>query len=111
MDVYLNATVINHDIYFIVRMSQSGLSQFRVVILEDFPSVPTVISPLNHVDTLYNSRFIHLQNINTASQRICVFHTWFISKVLQTIRFLFKNDFVLRNAFTGLQCNKIIIYL
>jgi hypothetical protein len=31
--------------------------------------------------------------------------TWVISKVLHTVRFPFKNEFVLQNTFTGLQCN------
>jgi hypothetical protein len=31
--------------------------------------------------------------------------TWVISKVLHTVRFLFKNEFILQNTFTGLQCN------
>jgi len=31
--------------------------------------------------------------------------TWAISKVLNTVRFLFKNEFILQNTFTGLQCN------
>jgi len=30
---------------------------------------------------------------------------WVISKVLHTVRFLFKNEFILQNTFTGLQCN------
>jgi len=30
---------------------------------------------------------------------------WVISKVLHTLRFLFKNEFILQNTFTGLQCN------
>jgi hypothetical protein len=32
-------------------------------------------------------------------------HTWVISKVLHTARFLFKYEFILQNTFTGLQCN------
>jgi hypothetical protein len=28
-----------------------------------------------------------------------------ISKVLHTVRFLFKNEFILQNTFTGLKCN------
>jgi hypothetical protein len=32
-------------------------------------------------------------------------HTWVISKVLHTVGFLFKNEFILQNTFTGLQCN------
>jgi hypothetical protein len=32
-------------------------------------------------------------------------YTWVISEVLQTVRFLFKNEFILQNAFTGLQHN------
>ena len=31
--------------------------------------------------------------------------TWVISKVPHTVRFLFKNEFILQNTFTGLQCN------
>jgi len=31
--------------------------------------------------------------------------TWVISKVLPTVPFLFKNEFILQNTFTGLQCN------
>ena len=32
-------------------------------------------------------------------------YTWVISKVLHAVRFLFKNEFILQNTFTGLQCN------
>jgi hypothetical protein len=32
-------------------------------------------------------------------------HTWVISKVLHTVCFLFKNEFILQNTFTGLLCN------
>jgi hypothetical protein len=32
-------------------------------------------------------------------------NTWVISKVLHTVCFLFKNEFILQNTFTGLQCN------
>ena len=35
----------------------------------------------------------------------CLRITWFISKVLHTVRYLFKNEFVLQNTFTGLRCN------
>jgi hypothetical protein len=31
--------------------------------------------------------------------------TWVISKVLHTVCFLFKNEFILQYTFTGLQCN------
>jgi hypothetical protein len=31
--------------------------------------------------------------------------TCVISKVLHTVRFFFKNEFILQNTFTGLQCN------
>jgi hypothetical protein len=31
--------------------------------------------------------------------------TWDISEVLHTVCFLFKNEFILQNTFTGLQCN------
>ena len=31
--------------------------------------------------------------------------TWAISEVLHTVRFLFKNEFILQNIFTDLQCN------
>jgi len=34
-------------------------------------------------------------------------HNWVISKVLHTVRFLFKSEFtsILQNSFTGLQCD------
>ena len=32
-------------------------------------------------------------------------HTWVISKVLHTVRFLFKNEFILQNTYIGHQCN------
>ena len=38
VEVYLNSTVINYDIYFIVALRQSDLHQFQAVILEDCPS-------------------------------------------------------------------------
>ena len=34
-----------------------------------------------------------------------VIYTWVISKVLHTVRFLFKSEFILQNTFTFLQCN------
>jgi hypothetical protein len=37
-------------------------------------------------------------------------HTWVISKVLHTVRFLFKNEFILQNTFTGLQLFSIVLY-
>jgi uncharacterized membrane protein len=33
------------------------------------------------------------------------FFMWVISEVLHTVCFLFKNEFILQNTFTGLQCN------
>jgi hypothetical protein len=36
---------------------------------------------------------------------VLIIHMWVISKVLHTVRFLFKNEFILQNTFTGLQCN------
>jgi hypothetical protein len=30
---------------------------------------------------------------------------WVISKILHTVRFLFKNEFILKNTFTRLQCD------
>ena len=32
-------------------------------------------------------------------------NTWVISKVLHTVCFLFKYEFILQNTHTGLQCN------
>jgi hypothetical protein len=32
-------------------------------------------------------------------------NTWVISQVLHTVCFLFKNEFILQNTFTDLQCN------
>jgi hypothetical protein len=34
-----------------------------------------------------------------------VLNTWAISEVLHTVCFLFKNEFILQNTFTGLRCN------
>jgi hypothetical protein len=31
--------------------------------------------------------------------------TWVVSKILHTVCFLFKNEFILQNTFTSLQCN------
>jgi hypothetical protein len=33
------------------------------------------------------------------------YNTWVTSEVLHTVCFLFKNEFILQNTFTGLQCN------
>jgi hypothetical protein len=46
VEVNLHCTIFNHDIYFIIALRQSDLLQFEAVIMEDCPSVPTVISPL-----------------------------------------------------------------
>jgi hypothetical protein len=35
----------------------------------------------------------------------CIKITWVISEVLHTVCFLFKNEFILQNTFTVLQCN------
>jgi hypothetical protein len=39
-----------------------------------------------------------------------VLYTWVISEVLRTVCFLFKNEFILKNTFRGLQCNLIVLY-
>jgi hypothetical protein len=39
---------------------------------------------------------------STLCKPIC---TWVISKILHAVIFLFKNEFILQNIFTGLQCN------
>jgi hypothetical protein len=50
-------------------------------------------------------------NVGQQQQNICLnmhetnSHTWVISKVLHTLCFLFKNEYILQNTFTGLQCN------
>jgi hypothetical protein len=36
--------------------------------------------------------------------------TWVISKVLHTVCFLLKNEFILQNTFTGLHCNLHCLY-
>jgi len=41
-----------------------------------------------------------IENNNTGFSNM-----WVISKVLHTVRFLFKDVFILQNTFTGLQCN------
>jgi hypothetical protein len=45
-----------------------------------------------------NSTYLRLPNFRCVT-------TWVISKVLHTVRFLFKNEFILQNTFTGLQYN------
>ena len=44
-------------------------------------------------------------NLLSCLSRSCYSCTWVISKVLHTVRFLLKNEFILQNKFTGLQCN------
>jgi hypothetical protein len=44
-------------------------------------------------------------HVNTVDFDKIKLFTWVISKVLHTVCFLFKNEFVLQNTFTGLQCN------
>jgi hypothetical protein len=45
------------------------------------------------------------RKLQTSSGSDCFINTSVISKVLHTVRFLFKNEFILQNTFTGLQCN------
>jgi hypothetical protein len=40
----------------------------------------------------------------------CVQNTWVISEVLHTVCFLFKNEFILKNTFTGLHVISIVFY-
>ena len=78
VEVYIYSTTINYDIYFIVTLRKFGLHHFKLVIMEGFPFDSTVISPLKpHSETLCTASFILVQNINTASQRVCVFHVIF----------------------------------
>jgi len=68
----------NYGIYFFVKLKQFELHQFQAVILEDFPSVLTVISLLRPRGIFkYLKIFIHVQNTNTASQCIRVFNMIF----------------------------------
>jgi len=53
----------NHGIYFVIKLRHFELHQFQAVILEDFPSVPTVISLLRPRGIFkYLKIFIHVQN-------------------------------------------------
>jgi hypothetical protein len=69
------------------------------------------LSPYSHRPTgvindeiCFGTRINYLSNavISTAS---AVQNTWVISKVLHTVCFLFKNEIILQNTFTCLQCN------
>ena len=65
----------NHGIYFVVKLRQFELHQFQAVILENFPSVLTVITLLRPREIFkYLKIFMHVQNTNPASQCICVFN-------------------------------------
>jgi hypothetical protein len=55
------------------------------------PSINLSISMLFHI--------LHVLSILTGP------NTWVISNVLHTVCFLFKNEFILQNTITGLQCN------
>jgi hypothetical protein len=61
----------------------------------------TAILLLLHLDTL-GGRVSYWQEWG-----VTIIHrdTWVISEVLHTVFFLFKNEFILQNTFTGLQCN------
>jgi hypothetical protein len=53
--------VINYDIFSILALGHSGLHLFQAVILEEFPSVPTVISPLKP-----RGNFMYVHDVFTA---------------------------------------------
>jgi hypothetical protein len=44
-------------------------------------------------------------SIKTVRRELHKSNTWVISEVLHTVCFLFKNEFILQNTFTGFQCN------
>ena len=48
-------------------MRQSDLHQFQAVILEDCPSVSTVICPLRPDENFMYLKFIHIKTTKTAS--------------------------------------------
>jgi hypothetical protein len=48
---------------------------------------------------------IHTTKKTDATFNKMVIRTWVNSEVLHTVCFLFKNEFILQNTFTGLQCN------
>ena len=63
----------------------------------------TLIHCWRFMITAYHSQ---TDSCNSGSQGLSIFcSTWVISKVLHTVRYLFKNEFILQNTFTGLQCN------
>jgi hypothetical protein len=62
------------DIYCIAALGKSGLQKSQFAILEYFQSVTTVIGPLKPSGNFMFLTIYSLQNINTASQRLCVFH-------------------------------------
>jgi hypothetical protein len=61
----------NHQVYFIIALTHSGLHHFQPVILEDFSSVPTVI---NHLSPRGN--FMYLKFYTSAK------YTYFITVYL-----------------------------
>ena len=67
MEVDLHCTVIKLDVYFIVVMRQSGLHRFQALILEDFPSFPTVCSPLKS-----RGNFIYLTIYKCTKNKYCI---------------------------------------
>ena len=64
----------NYGIYFVVTLKQFDLHQFQAITLEDFPSVPTVISLLRPRGNFMYRKFYTFTKYKSASQLICVFH-------------------------------------
>ena len=94
MEVKFSYTVINYDIYFIVVLRQSGLHQVQAVILEDGPSVPTVISDLTPNDSYMGhtapltskSGILYIYSTNTGTE--------YFKHALYSPFFLFKMQLV-----------------
>jgi hypothetical protein len=54
---------------------------------------------------LFEMTMKHVLFFIDKSPSLIFLNTWVISKVLHTVCFLFKNEFILQNTFAGLQCN------
>jgi len=67
VEVYICSTVINYDIYFVVALRQSCLHQVQAVILEDCPSVLTVISLLKP-----RGNFMYRRFCTTKEYKYCI---------------------------------------
>ena len=88
-------------VYVIVLCSTSGLAK----ICEG--ACPNLSVNIEESVSVSHGKFEE-QNMLLGPSIILIFYclliTWVISKLLHTVRFLFKSEFILQNTFTGLQC-------